>query len=243
MNKLKTIVIDDEPLARALLMEELLSFPEIEVVAQAGNGYEGLKVINELQPDLIFLDVQMPKINGFEMLELIENPPQVIFVTAHDEYALNAFNVNAVDYLLKPINPERLKGAIEKVEKKIATKQSIETPNVLLPEQMQRLVVKDNNAIKIIPVSQITHIEAADDYIKIYTPERYYLKHLTMTKVGQQLPAAQFIRIHRSYFVNVSYIVKIELLEKEQYCVVLQNGTLLNVSKSGYTQLKNILHI
>ncbi len=243
---LKCIIIDDEPLARALLREMLEAVDGIQIVDECANGFEGLKSIQTHEPDLIFLDVQMPKINGFEMLELLDNPPAVIFVTAFDEYAVQAFDVNAIDYLLKPIDPNRLEKAIEKIksQQQHSPKNVTEkAQSILLPEQTQRVVVKEQGEIKIIPLDRILFLEAADDYVKVHTKEKYYLKYQTMARFEQQLPAQQFVRIHRSHIVNVSFINKIELLEKEQYTVLLNNGQNLPVSKTGYTKLKTFLGI
>lgn len=243
---LKCIIIDDEPLARSLMREMLEPLEMVQIVGECANGFEGLKSVQTHQPDLIFLDVQMPKINGFEMLELIENPPAVIFVTAFDEYAVQAFEVNAIDYLLKPIEPARLEKAIAKVaqqQDRGAVKPSEQLQNMLLPEQTQRVVVKEQGEIKIIPLDKILFLEAADDYVKVHTKEKYFLKYQTMARFEQQLPAQQFIRIHRSYIVNVSFVNKIELLEKEQYTVLLNNGQNVPVSKSGYAKLKTFLGI
>lgn len=246
---MKVIIIDDEPLARSLLEELLEEENNIEIMASCNDGFEGLKAIQEHQPDLIFLDIQMPKITGFELLELIENPPIVIFTTAYDEYALKAFEVNALDYLLKPFDRERLHKALEKARKLPAPAEvSDETENnngriLQLPEQAQRIVVKDGNNIKIIPLVDVLYIEAADDYAKIMTPEKYYLKHQRMMHFEQQLPAQQFVRIHRSYIVNLQHIQKVELYEKEQYCVRLRNQAKLPVSRNGYIKLKAVLGI
>lgn len=243
---LKCIIIDDEPLARSLMREMLEPLEMVQIVDECANGFEGLKSVQTHQPDLIFLDVQMPKINGFEMLELIENPPAVIFVTAFDEYAVQAFDVNAIDYLLKPIEPARLEKAIAKVAQQQAkgvVKQVEQAPHIMLPEQTQRVVVKEQGEIKIIPLDKILFLEAADDYVKVHTKEKYFLKYQTMSRFEQQLPAQQFVRIHRSYIVNVSFVNKIELLEKEQYTVLLNNGQNVPVSKSGYAKLKTFLGI
>lgn len=241
---MKTILIDDEPLARSMLAELLEDEKDIEIVASCNDGFEGLKAIQEHQPDLIFLDIQMPKITGFELLELLENPPRVIFTTAYDEYALQAFEVNALDYLLKPINPDRLQKALEKVRGQAKQPEEPAEGKILqLPEQSQRIVVKDAGHIKIIPLPDVLYIEAADDYVKVTTADKYYLKHQRMAHFEAQLPAHQFVRIHRSYIVNVQHIHKVELYEKEQYCVILRNGAKLPVSRNGYTKLKQVLGI
>ncbi len=243
---MRVIIIDDEPLARSMLAELLSDEKDMEIVAECGDGFEGLKSIQEFQPDLIFLDIQMPKITGFELLELLNEPPAVIFTTAYDEFALRAFEVNALDYLMKPVSPERMSKALEKVRsngnkhiREVVQHGSI----AQLPEQAQRVVVKDNGQIRIIPLDELLYLEAADDYVKIHTKDRYYLKHQTMTNFENQLPAQQFIRIHRSYIVNVQHINKVELYEKEQYCVILRNAAKLPVSRSGYGKLKATLGI
>ncbi|RYZ32827.1 MAG: response regulator [Sphingobacteriales bacterium] len=242
---MKTILIDDEPLARSLLAELLEDEKDIEIVASCNDGFEGLKAIQEFQPDLIFLDIQMPKITGFELLELLEHPPKVIFTTAFDEYALKAFEVNALDYLLKPISGERLQKALEKVRSQITqpTEPSADVRNLQLPEQSQRIVVKDGGHIKIIPLPEVLYIEAADDYVKVTTADKYFLKHQRMSHFEAQLPAHQFVRVHRSYIVNVQHIHKVELYEKENYCVILRNNAKIPVSRSGYTKLKAVLGI
>lgn len=243
---LKCIIIDDEPLARAMLTELLAREDNIEIIATCANGFEGLKAIQDLKPDLIFLDVQMPKINGLEMLELLENPPSVIFVTAFDEFAVQAFEVNAIDYLLKPIEPSRLNKAIQKASQGLPTLDSNKKETyqqVVLPDQMQRVVVKEQGEIKIIPLDKIVYLEASDDYVKVHVKDRYYLKYQRMSRFEQQLPSQTFVRIHRSFIVNSQYIHKIELLEKDQYVLILQDGKQLAISKSGYSKLKSFLGI
>ncbi len=241
---MKVIIIDDEPLARSLLAELLEGEKNIEIVAECGDGFEGLKAVQELQPDLIFLDIQMPKITGFEMLELLDNPPHVIFTTAYDEYALKAFEVNALDYLLKPVNAERLVKALEKLSTRSSSEAiSIKEKIPQLPEQAQRIVVKVNGNIKILPLNEVFYLESADDYVKVHASDKYYLKHQTMSKFEAQLPVQQFVRIHRSYIANVQHIHKLDLYEKDQYCVVLRNDVRLPVSRSGYAKLKEVLGI
>ena len=242
---MKTILIDDEPLASAMLKELLQKEKDIEIIATCRDGFEGLKAIQELNPDLIFLDIQMPKITGFEMLELIEKPPLVIFTTAFDEYAIKAFDVNALDYLLKPIHPERLEKALQKIRnaRNIDAIEATKPKHYATAEQLQRMVVKTNGKIKIIPLEEIYYIESADDYIKINTGEQYFLKHQTMLSCEQQLPANQFIRIHRSFIVNIAHLHKIELYEKDQYRAVLRNDAQLSISRSGYALLKKVLHL
>jgi two-component system LytT family response regulator len=241
---MKAIIIDDEPLARMMIKEYLQSYENIDVVEECNDGFEGIKAIQQHEPDLIFLDIQMPRINGFEMLELIDNPPAVIFTTAFEEYALKAFDVHAADYLLKPFSKERFDKAIQKMmlQKNNPALAIAETALQAQP-QNNRLVVKDNGKIKIIPLSQVHYIEAADDYVKIHTQDGAFLKKKTMQHFENLLPGHEFIRIHRSYIVNAQLITRIMPYEKESHLVLLTNGVQLPVSKAGYMKLKEVLGV
>lgn len=245
---MKLIIIDDEPLARSIVKEYLQAFPDIELVQECGDGFEGVKAIQQHQPDLVILDIQMPKINGFEMLELIENPPAVIFATAFEEFAIKAFEAHAIDYLLKPFSKERFIKAIDKwkaTEKQLQhnrTSALLDTVSTT-SQQQNRIVLKDNGKIKIIPTAQIQYFEAADDYVKIHTADGVFLKNKTMQFFEQKMDTTQFIRIHRSYMVNVHLISRIDPYEKEGHLAILSIGVRLPVSKSGYTRLKNALGI
>ena len=241
---MKCIIIDDEPLARSIVREYLQSHPTIEIVAECNDGFEGLKAIQQHQPQLVFLDIQMPKINGFEMLELVENLPKVIFTTAFEEYALKAFESNAVDYLLKPFSKDRFEKALQKAIQQTAeakTTEAVLETAALSPQQINRVVLKDGGKIRIIPIMQIQFIEAADDYVKIFTAEGYFLKKKTMAYFSDTLPAQQFVRIHRSYIVNVQLITRIEAHEKETWLAILSTGQKLPVSKTGNAKLKEVL--
>lgn len=245
---MKTIIIDDEPLAQALLKELLEEEANIDVVATCNDGFDGLKAIQEHQPDLIFLDVKMPKITGFELLELLENPPLVIFTTAYDEYALKAFEVNALDYLLKPFDAERLHQAVEKVSRFDSHKPkdnqiTYEDQLPQLPEQSQRIVVKEGSNIKIIPLAEVLYIEAANDYAKIFIESKFFLKHQTMQQFENQLPAEKFVRVHRSYIINLEHLQKIELYDKGQSHAILRDGKSIPLSRNGKDRLKTALGI
>ncbi len=242
---MKVIIIDDEPLARGIVKEYLHTFPEVELVDECGDGFEGIKAIQHYQPDLIFLDIQMPKINGFEMLELIENPPAVIFTTAFDEFAIKAFESNAVDYLLKPFSKERFDKAIQKYLQHLPTgsAQPVIEAAAGSPLQQNRIVVKDGNKIKIIPVNKIHFLEAADDYVKIITADGSFLKKRTMSFFEKSLNAYHFVRIHRSYLVNTHLITRIDVYEKDSHLLLLTTGEKLPVSKAGYAKLKEVLGI
>lgn len=240
---IKTIVIDDEPLARFVVREHLQRHPQFDIVQECGDGFDGLKAIQQQQPQLLFLDVQLPKINGFEMLELLEVPPTVIFTTAYDEYALKAFEANAIDYLLKPFAAERFDKALQKFLQQDQSKTATVFQNPILPEQLQRIVVKTNGKIKIIPIADIHYLEAADDYVKIYTADGHFLKNKTLAYFEQWLDAKQFVRVHRSYMVHVSQISRLEPYVKESYMAVLKSLAQVPVSKNGYQKLKLVLGI
>jgi len=256
------IIIDDEPLARSIVRDYLQSFSQVEIAAECNDGFEGVKAIQEKKPDLIFLDIQMPKINGFEMLELIEQPPAVIFTTAYDEFAIRAFEANAVDYLLKPFSKERFFSALKKffdqhelldklpdkigidsvTTTKKSTQQLLETTSQT-PPQNQRIVVKIGSKIKIIPLQDIHYLEAADDYVNVVTSEGSFLKNKTMNFFEKNLDVHQFVRTHRSYIVNVQQITRIDAYEKESHLAILKSGKQIPVSKSGYARLKEVLGV
>jgi two-component system LytT family response regulator len=235
---IKAFIVDDEPLAREVVKKHLQKYTDIVLVGEANDGFEALKLIPEVKPDLLFLDIQMPKINGFELLELLSENPSVIFTTAFDEFALKAFEVNALDYLLKPFSEERFDTAINKKrnsELQHETKRDI--PLQIIHEQ-NRIVVKDGTEIKIIPIDDVDYIEAYDDYVKIYQGKKYILKKQTMNHFEQVLPKDQFIRIHRSYILNVNQLTKIESYEKNSYVAILKSGTSIPISRSSYSDLK-----
>lgn len=245
----KCLIIDDEPLARSIVAEYLQAYPELQLVQECGDGFEGVKAIMQHQPDLIFLDIQMPKINGFEMLELVEQAPGVIFTTAFDEYAIKAFETNAVDYLLKPFSRERFDAAIKKWLQSQAVAQAIPAANALeeatgkQPEEQHRIVVRVGNNIRIIPVEEVLYLEAFDDYVKIHTREGVFLKKKTMGYYEKALDPTQFVRVHRSYIMPLSQLTRIEPFEKESHMALLRNGARIPLSKSGYTRLRTVLGI
>ncbi|MEO8819336.1 MAG: LytTR family transcriptional regulator DNA-binding domain-containing protein [Ginsengibacter sp.] len=242
---MQVIIIDDEPLARSIVKEYLKGVDNVELVAECNDGFEGIKAIQQYQPGLIFLDIQMPKINGFEMLELIDEPPAVIFTTAFDEFAIKAFELNAVDYLLKPFSKDRFEKAIQKyhqLKNNSSIEKVIETA-AQSPTQQNRVVVKDGNKIKIIPIHQVHYLEAADDYVKIISNDGSFLKKRTMNFFEKSLEAFQFVRVHRSYIVNTQLITRIDAYEKDSHILLLTTGEKIPVSKSGYSKLKEVLGI
>ncbi|GAA4467494.1 LytTR family DNA-binding domain-containing protein [Nemorincola caseinilytica] len=241
----KVILIDDEPLARQLIASHLQSYDTVEVVAQCGDGFEGFKAIQQHTPDLIFLDIQMPRLNGFEMLELLDTRPSVIFTTAFDEYALKAFEAHAVDYLLKPVIKERFDKAMDKWMRTAPAKQNEGLAplleNNIYEGYQHRVVVKDNGLIRIIPAQDIYYIEADDDYVRIVTKAGSYLKKSTLSHIEQTLDPQQFVRVHRSYLVPVNQLMRIEPYEKESHIALLHCGAKVTVSKTGMTKLKGLL--
>ena len=231
-----------------LVRKFLEDFSEIEVLGECADGFTAVKSINEHNPDLIFLDVQMPKLSGFELLEIIEHKPQVIFTTAYDSYAIKAFDENAVDYLLKPFSRERFADAVKKVVGRIAsqTEQNFTEVIALAEEKteiLQRIAVKSGSKIEIIAIGDIVYLESEGDYVMIHTKEGKFLKEKTMKYFEQHLDPDTFIRIHRSYIININEISGIELFEKESYIVKLKNGDQVKASSSGYKALKDALKL
>lgn len=247
---MRTIIIDDEQLARDIVKKYLEDHTDIEIVAECSNGFEGVKAIHDLKPDLVFLDIQMPKLTGFEMLEILDYKPQIIFATAYDEFAIKAFEHNAIDYLLKPFSKERFNQSIAKAKSQSLTSSKksddIKSINEFRDEQedsIDRIVVKQNHKIIVIPVDDIKYLEAQDDYVMIYTKDARYMKQKTMKYFESHLPASDFVRIHRAYIAKVSEIEELQRYEKDSHIVKLKSGEKLKVSKSGYQNLKEILNI
>ncbi|MGD8780389.1 MAG: LytTR family transcriptional regulator DNA-binding domain-containing protein [Ignavibacteria bacterium] len=248
MNNIRAIIIDDEKLARDIIKNFLKAHENIELIAESGNGFDGIEKINELKPDIVFLDIQMPKLSGFEMLELIDDPPLIIFTTAFDQYAIKAFEVNATDYLLKPFSKERFNDAVNKALKNFKNIDSAKNKlNDLIrdtnysKEFLERVAVKQNNKVTIIPSEEIEYLEAQDDYVMIYSSKGKYLKKKTMKFFEENLNPDEFVRIHRSYIVKIDRIEKIESSQSESNTISLKNRQTLPVSKTGYTRLKEFL--
>lgn len=248
MDFIKVLIIDDEHLARDLIKSFLSRDDSIKIVGECENGFDGLKSINELKPDLIFLDIMMPKLTGLELLELIDNPPVIIFSTAYDEYAIKAFEKNAVDYLLKPYSMQRFEEAVDKAKQKLSNENLHQKGLVELinnksrgEEVLSRVVVKSGTKINIIAVENIRYIEAMDDYVRLHTSDGSFLKQNTMKYYESHLPKSEYVRIHRSFIVCVQEIARLEAMEKDAYVALLHDGTQLSVSRSGYGRLRGIL--
>lgn len=247
MSTIKTIIIDDEQLAIDIIKNYLGSHDDVEVIAECKNGFDGLKAIHEMKPELVFLDIMMPKLSGFEMLELLDHHPVIIFSTAYDQYALKAFEQNAIDYLLKPYTQERLDLALDKARKQLndaAT--SPEILNLIKYHQetgdLHRVVVRTGSKISIIAVDKILYLEAMDDYVYIHTTQGKFLKQQTMKYFEEHLSAKDFVRIHRSHILALRELSKLEPYGKDAHVAVLKNGHELPVSRSGYGRLKEVLN-
>jgi two-component system LytT family response regulator len=233
---LRAVIVDDEELARGYVHELLRAHTDIEVVADCSNGFDAVKSIAEIHPDLVFLDVQMPKLDGFEVLELIEpvNAPVVIFITAYDQYAMRAFDAHAVDYLLKPFDASRFERALERARARIGERRPL--PELALAAR-ERIVVKDGVKVHVIPIARLDYVEAQDDYVALHSEGKSYLKQQPIAGVEAQLDPARFIRIHRSAIVNLERVARIEPYGKDSRLAILSDGTRLPVSKSGYARL------
>jgi two-component system LytT family response regulator len=246
---MRVLIIDDEELARNIIRSYLGVYPGVTVIGECANGFDGLKAIGELKPDLIFLDVQMPKITGFEMLELLDSPPLIVFSTAFNQFAIQAFERNAVDYLLKPYSRERFDVALQKAMQRFNQHTQSKDTILQLMEHvrqqevtLERVVVKSGSKIKVIPVEKINYLESQDDYVMIYADGEKHLKQWTMKYFEEHLDSQQFIRIHRSYLVRIAQIAQLELYEKGTFLLILKDGSKLPVSQSGHTRLKQVLN-
>jgi two-component system LytT family response regulator len=244
---MRVIIVDDEHLARAVLREYLAAHPGIEIVAECANGFEAVKAIGELQPDLVFLDIQMPKLDGFEVVELAGARTQYVFVTAYDQFALKAFEVRAIDYLLKPFSRERLAQALASVRTRATPPEQMEQVEALAGEAarrhgpLERILIRDGARVHVVPTSTIDWIEAQDDYVQISAGGRLHLKNGRMAELEQGLDPTLFLRVHRSYIVNVNAIERIEAPTKDSWCAVLKDGRRVPVSRSGYQKVKDLM--
>ncbi|MEL7002801.1 MAG: LytTR family transcriptional regulator DNA-binding domain-containing protein [Bacteroidota bacterium] len=245
---IRVLIIDDEKLARDIIKAFLKPHQNIEIIGECSNGFEGIKAIQELRPDLLFLDIQMPKLTGFEMLELLDELPPIVFSTAFDEFAVKAFELSAADYLLKPYSQQRFDEALAKAIQKVNDQQNEESVvNEIISHSQEnnsidRIVVKLGSKIIIIPLEEVELLVAQDDYVEIHSKGKKYLKKHTMKYLENALPSERFIRVHRSYIVAIENIDRLEAYSKDSYIAILKNEQNIPVSKSGYTTLKNVLN-
>ena len=243
---MRIVIVDDEPLARAVLREFAAADPDIEIVAECGNGFEAVKAVAEHQPDIVLLDVQMPKLDGFEVLELLGRDQPVIFVTAYDQYALRAFEVHAVDYLLKPFSAERFEAAMTRARERVRSRKPMPVDDIVRDVKprggpAERVLIRDGPNVHVLPVDAVDYVEAQDDYVAFTSAGKQYLKDQTLAAVERTLDPARFVRIHRSYVLNIDRIAKVELYAKDSRVAILRDGTRLPVSRAGYARLSELL--
>jgi len=243
---LRVVVVDDEPLARAVVREFVGAHPGVEIVAECANCFDAVKAVTELSPDLMFLDVQMPKLSGFEVLELIGRSVPVVFTTAYDEYALSAFEVHAIDYLLKPFSAERFAEALTRARERLAAREAMPVEALVSEQQakrgpVERVLIRDGSRVHVLPVDKIDYVEAQDDYVSFKSEGKSYLKDQTMAAVEGLLDPSRFVRIHRSYLLNIDRIARVELYAKDSRIAILRDGSKLPVSRAGYARLAKLL--
>jgi two-component system LytT family response regulator len=244
---MRAVIADDEELARHLLREYLAGDPEIEIVAECRNGFEAVKAAAEWKPDVLFLDVQMPKLDGFEVLELIDEGVAVVFVTAFDQYAMRAFEAAAVDYLLKPFTVDRLRESVDRVRRRIGQVRPAALPQTLKEsarppgQYLERIVVKDGATVHVIPAGKLDCAEAQDDYVSLRSESRNWLKQQTIAGLETSLDPARFLRVHRSWLVNIERIVRVEPNTKDTWIAFLRDGTQIPMSRAGYSRFRELI--
>ena len=238
---IRAVIVDDEALSRSVLREYLAAYDDIEIVGECENGFEAVQAVNDLTPDLLFLDIQMPKLDGFEVLELIGSEVGIIFVTAYDQHAIRAFEVHAVDYLLKPFSEERLGEALDQARSRLAP---IPVPGILRTRRkswVERVLIRSGPRVDVIPVEKIDYVQAQDDYVAFKVGDREYLKQQTLNDLEAELDPSRFVRIHRSSILNIDRLARIERYTKHSHAATLKNGTQLPVSKAGFARLNDLL--
>jgi two-component system LytT family response regulator len=240
---IKALIVDDEAPAREVLREFLADYPQFVVAAECANGYEAVKAVAEHRPDLLFLDIQMPKLDGFEVLELLDRKPHVVFVTAYDEYAIRAFQVHAIDYLLKPFSAARFAEVVAHAEEMVRRGVPADTASAaaVARKPLQRIAFRDGGTIDVVPVQRIDYVEAQDDYVHVYTRGQKHIKQQTLGDLEALLDPTRFIRVHRSYIVNVESLARVEPYAKDSRVALLKDGTRVPISRAGYERLKGLL--
>ena len=240
----KVVIIDDESAARNLIKDYLKAYPELILVGEANNGVDAIKVINEFKPDLIFLDVQMPGLTGLEVLAHLEEIPKIIFSTAYDQYAMDAFNVHAIDYLLKPYTRDRFKKSIEKLrssEQNNGLQSLAETIIMDQPSYPERILIQSGRKLVTISTNDIIRIEADGDYSKLVTAKTTFLSNYGISKLEEKLDPKIFIRIHRSSMINIHYIQSVDK-HISSYDVKMENGDVVRVSRGYMDNIKNLMY-
>lgn len=244
MTPIRVMVVDDEPHARAIVLEFLADYPQFTVVAECANGFEAVKAFAEERPELIFLDIQMPKLDGFEVLDLLEPKPKVVFVTAYDEYAIRAFEAHAVDYLLKPFTAERFASVAAHAEEMVRLSEgqpAVRSATNLARRPLQRIAFRDGGTIEVVPVQRIDYVEAQDDYVHVFSRGQKLVKQQTLSDLEQLLDPTRFVRVHRSYLVNLESLARVEPYAKDSRVAILKDGSRIPVSRAGYERLRQLL--
>lgn len=243
MEPIKVLIVDDEMHAREILVEYLAEYPQFAIAGECANGYEAVKAVSEKRPDLLFLDIQMPKLDGFEVLELLDVKPKVVFVTAYDEYAVRAFEVHAIDYLVKPFTAERFATVVARAEHAVrgSSSQPIADLSPFRKKPLQRIAFRQGGSIEVVPVQRIDYIEAQDDYVHVFARGEKHVKQQTLTELEQVLDGTRFVRVHRGYIVNLESLARVEPYAKDSRVVVLKDGNRIPVSRAGYERLKSLL--
>jgi two-component system LytT family response regulator len=247
--KIRTVLVDDEQLARQVLREFISVHADLEIAAECTNGFEAVKAVSEQKPDLLFLDVQMPKLDGFEVLELIGNQTAVVFVTAYDHYAIKAFEVHAVDYLLKPFSADRFDAALARAKQRLSGAMPQKPPAAAdlassarpPAHYLDRVAVREGSQVSIIPVSKLDYAEAQDDYVALVSAGKKHLKQQTISNLETSLDPTRFLRVHRSYIVNLERVTKVEPYGRDTHVAILGTGAQIPVSRAGYARLKALL--
>jgi two-component system LytT family response regulator len=242
MDTIDVVIVDDEAPAREILRELLADHPQFRIVAECANGYEAVKAVSEHRPRLLFLDIQMPKLDGFEVLDLLDPKPKVVFVTAYDEYAIRAFEVHAVDYLLKPYTAARFAEVLAHAEEmvQLGAAEPHRAPMVA-KKPLQRIAFRDGASIEVVPVQRIDYIEAQDDYVHVFARGAKHVKQQTLGELEQLLDPARFVRVHRSYIVNLESLDRVEPYAKDSRVAVMKDGTRVPISRTGYERLRALL--
>jgi two-component system, LytTR family, response regulator len=240
------LIVDDEGPARSILKEMLSAQPGVRILAECANGFEAVKAASELRPDVVFLDIEMPKLDGFEVLELIDPDIAVVFVTAYDSYALKAFDVHAVDYVLKPFRAERLVAALDRARARARAGRKVNAAEVAAAVRpagsfASRIVVKDGTRVHVIPADKLDLVEAQDDYVRLKSEGKSFLKQQTIGGIAASLDPERFVRVHRSYVLNIDRLARIELYSKGSYAAILTDGSRIPVSREGHARLRRLL--
>jgi two-component system LytT family response regulator len=238
---LRIVIVDDEAPARALLAEYLQSIPGCELVASCRDGFEAVERIGELAPDLVILDIQMPKLNGFDVVDLLRIRPAIIFATAFEEHAVKAFDIAAVDYLLKPFDADRFRQAVQRARGRIERRQRQDLDAVLAPRRSQRVLVRHQGSIHVLAADRIDYVESQDDYILLHSGTAVLRKKQTLKSLTEQLDAERFVRVHRCFLLNIDRLDRLEPYSSESRVAILTDGTRIPISRAGYNRLRRQL--